>query len=190
MKKGSVESLQWRCRWGCKPNALQIRWTVDLDSPLACAMVRQLQWVAPSGVVFRGGLSVPALWCGKLADIPGLTVFGIRMQRNVNSGISERPRGVASGLGFLRADPWPHPSLRRAPTPSPWGPDRNPRRAYQRGSCAWPLHQPGNEGGLPARWERTGDGQLACGRQGYIAQVGNHSRETVNSGRPDRGIPV
>ena len=51
-------------------------------------------------------VSVPALWCRNLAGIPGLTGFGIWMQKNPNSGIIERPLLVldstARRRGFIR----------------------------------------------------------------------------------------
>ena len=89
-----------------------------------------------AGGVVRGGLSVPALWCGNLADIPGLTGFGIWMQRNPNSRISERPRGV-------RFWSWIPPRRAVASSVSSQSPHsvalgsfQDPRGAYHRGSCA------------------------------------------------------
>ena len=37
------------CRWGWMLNAVQTRWTVDLETPVASAMERQVQCVPPSG---------------------------------------------------------------------------------------------------------------------------------------------
>ena len=48
-KNGSVDSLKCFCRWGWMPNAVQTRWTVDFEIPVASAMERQLQCVLPSG---------------------------------------------------------------------------------------------------------------------------------------------
>jgi hypothetical protein len=50
---GSVESLKVSARCGCRPKARQMRWTLDTDMPEARAMPRELQWVAPLGVVSR-----------------------------------------------------------------------------------------------------------------------------------------
>ena len=44
--------LEVRTRWGARPWASQIRWTVAGLTPWAAAIVRQLQWVAPGGVVW------------------------------------------------------------------------------------------------------------------------------------------
>src|SRR5262249_18340829 len=48
-----AESLNVSARCGLRPNARQIRPTVDCDSPLAWAMPRVLQWVAWDGLVSR-----------------------------------------------------------------------------------------------------------------------------------------
>lgn len=49
--KGSVESLKLAVRCGLRPKAVHTRCTVDLDTPVSPARVRQVQWVAPAGLV-------------------------------------------------------------------------------------------------------------------------------------------
>ena len=51
MSNGSVDNLNVSLRCGCKPKARQMRLTVDRLMPLAFAMSRTLQCVAPAGVV-------------------------------------------------------------------------------------------------------------------------------------------
>ena len=53
-KKGSVESLKWFCRWGCKPNVRQMRWTASFDRPVSAPIERTDHCVSSSGLVFRG----------------------------------------------------------------------------------------------------------------------------------------
>src|ERR1039458_580856 len=50
---GSVESLKYSLRWGCKPKACQIRCTLVWLSPLVAALDLVLQWVASRGVDSR-----------------------------------------------------------------------------------------------------------------------------------------
>jgi hypothetical protein len=52
-KSGPVDSLKVSNRCGCRPKARHIRCTVETDSPLARAMLRELQWVALGGFVSR-----------------------------------------------------------------------------------------------------------------------------------------
>src|ERR1700739_2376665 len=52
-KSGSLDSLKVSNRCGCRPKARHIRCTVETDSPLARAMLRELQWVALGGFVSR-----------------------------------------------------------------------------------------------------------------------------------------
>ena len=51
MNCGSFESFHVSCRWGCSPNALQIRCTADWVSPTSVAIDRVDQCVASFGVV-------------------------------------------------------------------------------------------------------------------------------------------
>ncbi len=51
MSSGSFDSLKVSLRWGCRPNARQMRLTDDRLIRLALATSRTLQWVAPRGVV-------------------------------------------------------------------------------------------------------------------------------------------
>jgi hypothetical protein len=48
---GSAESLKVSLRCGCRPNAFQMRWTVDGASPTALAIERRLQCAAPAARV-------------------------------------------------------------------------------------------------------------------------------------------
>ena len=55
---GWVESWKCFCRWDWMLNAVQIRWTVDFDSPVASAMARQVQCVLPLGGGSRASSAV------------------------------------------------------------------------------------------------------------------------------------
>ena len=72
-KKGSVESWKCFCRWGWRWNAVQTRWTVDFETPVASAMERQVQCVPPSegriSSVFRS--SVMRVSSGIVRGRPG-----------------------------------------------------------------------------------------------------------------------
>src|SRR5271156_2015875 len=46
---GSLDSLNVSTRCGLRPRADHTCCTVDFDTPVAAAMVRQLQWVSPCG---------------------------------------------------------------------------------------------------------------------------------------------
>lgn len=56
MKLGSLESLNWRKRCGCKPCDLQMRRTALSLMPTATAIIKAVQWVASMG----GSVSVSA----------------------------------------------------------------------------------------------------------------------------------
>ena len=43
-KRGSLDSLNWRIRCGCRPWARQMRWTELTHSPATCAIEAQVQW--------------------------------------------------------------------------------------------------------------------------------------------------
>ncbi|MNF15431.1 hypothetical protein D3C80_2180420 [compost metagenome] len=49
---GSVESLKVRSRCGLSPNARQMRCTLAGEIPTALLMLRELQWLASSGLVW------------------------------------------------------------------------------------------------------------------------------------------
>ena len=50
---GSVDNLKVSARCGCRPKARQMRCTLEVEMPLLRAIARELQWVAPSGMVSR-----------------------------------------------------------------------------------------------------------------------------------------
>ena len=66
-KKGSVESLKWFCRWGCKPNVRQMRWTASFDRPVSAPIERTDHCVSSSGLVFRV-LYTTSATCSSLID--------------------------------------------------------------------------------------------------------------------------
>ena len=73
VKKGSVESRKCFCRWGWMLKAVQRRWTMDFETPVASAMARQVQCVPPSGgrvsSVFR--IRVMTVSSGMVRGRPG-----------------------------------------------------------------------------------------------------------------------
>jgi len=50
LRTGSFDNLKVSLRCGCNPKARQMRLTVVRLRPLAFAVSRTLQWVAPHGV--------------------------------------------------------------------------------------------------------------------------------------------
>ena len=60
MKNGSVDSLKYWCRCGCRPNSLNQRCTVLFETPLCEAIARTLQCVRADGLVCRASLMTVA----------------------------------------------------------------------------------------------------------------------------------
>src|SRR6201995_3106188 len=70
---GSVDSLNVSDRCGCSEKALQMRCTVVTDRPLARAIDRRLQWVAPGGVLSSVAVTTSAILLSPiLRGAPGL----------------------------------------------------------------------------------------------------------------------
>ena len=61
MNSGSLDSLKLSTRCGCRPKAPQIRCTVVAEMPVARAIERRLQWVAPSGIVSSARITTSAI---------------------------------------------------------------------------------------------------------------------------------
>ncbi len=66
-KNGSVESLKYPCRWGCKLNVRQMRWTASLDRPASSPMERTDHWVSSLGLVLSV-LYTTSATCSSLID--------------------------------------------------------------------------------------------------------------------------
>ena len=60
MKNGSLDSLKYRCRCGWRPNIVNHRCTVLLETPLCSAMERTLHWVRSAGLVCSAALMTSA----------------------------------------------------------------------------------------------------------------------------------
>ena len=82
---GSVDSLNvsWRC--GCKPKARQMRETAVCESPVAPAMVRVLQCVAPRGT---------------LSSVLAITASLVPVFENVWDGLTETANTCGVWIDF------------------------------------------------------------------------------------------
>ena len=111
------------------------------------------------------------------------------MQRNLNSGISECRVASASGCGFYCAEPWPHPYLRRASTPSTWGPSRTPGGHLIEDLAPNPftnLKRRRAAGPRGAYWLPSG---CLAAWQDYIVQFRSHDRESIIWADQTAGFP-
>src|SRR3990172_7310124 len=113
---GSRDNLKVSTRWGCRPWASQIRCTVAGLTPWACAMVRQLQWVAALGLV----CSVASTTCliffaeiDRLRPRPAGAQLGSNLPVGESvGGHQDDPRAEGDALGRVAGA---HPSLEDAP---------------------------------------------------------------------------
>src|SRR6202041_1190457 len=77
-KRGSLDSLNWRIRCGCRPWARQMRWTELTLSPAAFAIKAPVQWVVSPG----GSPSVKATTRSVASAVSGLIREGRVLSRS------------------------------------------------------------------------------------------------------------
>jgi hypothetical protein len=150
---GSLESFQCSTRWGCKPNARQIRDTVDCETPTWVAIWRVDQCVAPSG----GALSSALMTTGVLGDRESCPprVRGSRARTPRPRWYARSPRGRRRGSCRPRRRPG-----RRGPSAASTCRSRWP-----------PAGQATSRGGRPARRRRGPRSARGSGsRQGLWAK--------------------
>ncbi len=149
-KKGSVESWKCFCRWGWRWNAVQTRWTVDFDTPVASAMARQVQCVRPSGgrvsSVFRS--SVMRVSSGRLRGLPGRCSSYRPMRPWVRKRARHRPTvwrlTRTRSATVVLSRPWAHSSTIRARPTRPAGRLRDRASASSASRVSWLTASGGN----------------------------------------------